>query len=69
MLPGSERKKGGALRDGPIDVGDSAGFAVAVAVGSCRDCGTCRDDCRTCGDDCRTCRDEEREERERDGFR
>eukprot|EP00957_Ditylum_brightwellii_P081496 6200170-Ditylum_brightwellii.AAC.1 len=74
MLPGSERKKGGVLRGGLIDVGDSAGFAVAVAiaiaiaVGSCRDCGMCRDDCRTCGDDCRTCGDGEREERERDRF-
>eukprot|EP00957_Ditylum_brightwellii_P002129 163854-Ditylum_brightwellii.AAC.1 len=58
LCPGPERKKGGALRGGPIDVGDSASFAVAVvvvvavavAVGLCRDCGTCKDDCGTCGD-------------------
>eukprot|EP00957_Ditylum_brightwellii_P082799 6295223-Ditylum_brightwellii.AAC.1 len=37
LFPGSEKKKGGTLgttlrccRSGPVDVGDSAGFAVAV---------------------------------------
>jgi len=37
LFPGSEKKKGGALgtalrccRNGPVDVGDSTGFAVAV---------------------------------------
>ena len=28
MLPGSERKKGGALRGGPIDVGDSDQYNI-----------------------------------------